>query len=165
MANPFASNIALSHRFGVYFLESGFIPTGLDFRFQRVSGMQAEIEMENIYEGGVLSPHRVPKRVKYQNLVLQRGLVTSFSPLSINVSLALSNLGLNPSTVLVILFDENGGHVMHKIFTRTVPVKWSLSEMDADSNQVMVERIELTYTKFTSVPILLDLFTPPKIMI
>jgi len=126
--------------------------------------MQAEIEMETIYEGGQnLYQHRVPKRINYSNLVLQRGLVTSISPLNLNITMALSSFSFNPSTVLVILFDEAGNHVMHKIFLKAVPVKWSISDMDADSNRVIVESIELSYTRSMSLPILLDLFVPPKL--
>jgi phage tail-like protein len=156
-----SSNLALSHRFGVYFLETGFVPSVLDFRFQRVSGMQAEIETETIYEGGQnLYQHRLPKRVSYSNLVLQRGIVTSLSPLSLTVSMALSSFSFNPSNVLVILFNEKGEHVMHKLFLKAVPVKWSISDMDAESEKVMVESIELSYTRFTSLPLPFP-FMPP----
>jgi phage tail-like protein len=150
--NPFNSTIALSHRFGVYFLESGIIPTGIDVRFQRVSGIAAEIETENIYEGGVLYPRRVPKRVRYPNLVLERGVFTGVSPLSFSVSFALSSMSLNPSNILIILFDEHERHVMHRVIRNAIPVKWVLGDMDADSDKVMVERIEFAYEKMLTVP-------------
>lgn len=161
--NIFSSNLALSHRFGVYFLETGFAPSVLDFRFQRVSGMQAEIEMETIYEGGQnLYQHRVPKRVSYSNLVLHRGMVTSLSPLGLTINMALSSFSFNPSNVLIILFNEAGEHVMHKLFLKAVPIKWSISDMDAESDRVMIESIELSYTSFMSLPLPFA-FEPPKI--
>jgi hypothetical protein len=52
------------------------LPNPLDIRFHRVSGLGATIETDPLGEGGQnLYTHRLPRRVSYANLVLERGMV------------------------------------------------------------------------------------------
>ena len=70
------SDPILGMRFSVLFLAGGVVPNPLDIRFQRVSGLSAEVETEAVSEGGQnLYTQRVPRGIKYNNLVLERGMV------------------------------------------------------------------------------------------
>jgi len=45
-------------------------------RFQEVSGLSVEVETETLHEGGENRfEYKLPKRAKYPNLVLKRGLL------------------------------------------------------------------------------------------
>ena len=67
---------ALGFRFAVFFFAGGAVPNPIDIRFQRVSGLSASIDTTTIIEGGqTLYTHRLPTRVGYATLVLERGRV------------------------------------------------------------------------------------------
>lgn len=146
MPNDF--NLPLSHRFGVYFFAGGLVPNPLDIYFQKVSGLSMNMETDSINEGGQnLYTHRIPKRVSYGNLVLERG-VAAISPLNIEFNVAFSQFKFLPSDVLITLFSENSVPVMGWMFSKAYPVKWSMSDLDADSNKLIIDSMELAYTRF-----------------
>ncbi|MBC7974385.1 MAG: phage tail protein, partial [Myxococcales bacterium] len=83
-------DLVLGSRFAAVFFVGGILPNPLDIRFQRVSGLSATIETTTVGEGGQnLYTHRLPRRVGYNNLVLERGFVIG-SPLNIEFNIAMS---------------------------------------------------------------------------
>jgi phage tail-like protein len=145
LLNP---NPPLSHRFGVFFFAGGVIPNPIDIRFQKVSGLSAEVTTETIDEGGQnLYSHQLPKRVSYSNLVLERGMAIA-SPLQLEFNTAFSLFKFAPSSVMVTLFTERNIPLAGWFFTKAYPVKWSTSELDATSNTVLIDTMELAYTRF-----------------
>lgn len=145
---------ALSHKFGVFFFMRGIIPNPIDFRFQRVSGINTEVQLETVNEGGEnLYAHRLPGRMTHNNLVLERGYSTSLIPslLTLDFEATFSTFRFHPSNVLVMLFDEAFGvplPIGSWLFKKAYPVKWSFSDLDAQSNTVLVDTMELAYTRF-----------------
>jgi phage tail-like protein len=66
--------------FAVIFYKDGVEPNSIDMYFKKVSGLSSEIETVSYKEGGEnLFTHRLPNRVSYNNLVLER-LVRIFRP-------------------------------------------------------------------------------------
>jgi phage tail-like protein len=142
---PFVGNPPLSFRFMVQFLAGGGIPNPLDILFQKVSGIGSTIGTETIVEGGANHlVQRLPTTIEYNNLVLERGLVTP-SPLSIEFNVAMSLLKFAPSNVLVILFDNTKIPIASWLFMKAYPVRWTISDLDATQNSVVIETLELTY--------------------
>jgi len=142
---PFVGNPPLGFRFGVVFLAAGVIPNPLDILFQKVSGLGSTVETSPLSEGGQnLYTQALPKKIKYENLVLQRGLVVG-SPLSIEFNVAMSLFKFSPSNVLVSLLDHTQIPISAWLFMKAYPVKWSISDLDADANSVVIEQMELTY--------------------
>jgi phage tail-like protein len=134
--------------FAVVFFNGGSVPNPLDMRFKRVAGISAEIETTTYKEGGEnLFTHRLPNRVSYNNLTLERGLVIG-SPLNNEFNVAMSNLRLNPGNVLVALLNDDSMPISAWLFWKTFPVKWSISDLDAANNSVVIETMELAYTRF-----------------
>ena len=83
----------------------GAVPNPLDIRFQKVSGLEAEVETDSISEGGQnLYTQRLPRGVKYGNLVLTRGMVVG-SPLNLEFNATLSLFKFVTSNVMVTLHD------------------------------------------------------------
>jgi len=144
---PIVGNPPLGFRFGVLFLIGGAIPNPLDIFFQKVSGLGSTIETATIEEGGQnLYVQSLPKRVKYENLVLERGVVVG-SPLVIEFNIAMSLFKFSPSNVLVTLIDNTRIPIAAWLFMKAYPVKWSVSDLDATANSVVIEHMELTYQR------------------
>src|SRR3954469_7581655 len=116
------SDPILGMRFGVLFLAGGVIPNPLDIRFQKVSGLSAEVETETISEGGQnLYVQKVPKGVRYNNLVLERGMVIG-SPLNLEFNAAMSLFKFATSNVLVTLLSETKVPLAAWLFMKAYPV-------------------------------------------
>lgn len=153
IADVLNPNPVLSHRFGVFFFAGGLIPNPLDFRFQKVSGISAEVQLETVNEGGQnLYSHRLPNKVSYNNLVLERGYAIG-SPLNFEFNFALSQFKFYPSNVLVTLFSEIGVPLGAWMYLKAYPVKWSVSDLDAQANSVVVDTMELAYSRFQTIRI------------
>jgi len=136
----------LGHRFLVtIFCLKGW-PSPVDFRFQKVSGIGSTISTRTFNEGGQnLYVHRLPERVEYENLVLERGLVIIGSPLVYRFNQAMEQFSFNPCLVLVTLHELQGIPITGWLFRNAYPVKWEISEFNADENAVVIESMELAY--------------------
>ncbi len=146
-------DLLVGFRFGVFFFAGGVIPNPLDIRFQKVSGLSAEVSLDPHEEGGEnLYTHRLPTRVGYSNLVLERGMVVG-SPLNIEFNLAISQFEFLPSNVIVTLFGESGVPVSAWLFIRAFPVKWSTADLDATNESVVIDTMELAYARMQALRI------------
>ena len=133
-------------RFSVLFLAAGVVPNPLDIRFQKVSGLSAEVATEPISEGGQnLYVQRLPQGVRYNNLVLERGMVIG-SPLNIEFNVAMSLFKFAASNVLVTLLGEDKLPLAAWLFFKAYPVKWSTSDLAAEPSLV-IDTMELAYTR------------------
>lgn len=125
--------------------------TDNDIRFQEVSGLSAEIGTEELKEGGENRfTHKLPMPAKYSNLTLKRGVVTDTGLIQWFRD-AVESFTFKPLTVKVSLLNENAKPVMTWNFVNAYPIKWSVSNLDAKKNEVMVDTIELAYQYFTRI--------------
>lgn len=123
--------------------------TDLDTRFQEVSGLDRELEVVNLDEGGENRfSYRLPGRAKYTNLVLKRGMVTN-SELVRWFKAAVDNLEIKPVGVTISLLDRDHQPVRSWKLVGAWPVKWSVSSLDAQKNGIVVDTIELAYRYYT----------------
>jgi len=144
---PFVGSPPLGFRFGVLFLALGVIPNPLDILFQKVSGLGASVQTEAVREGGQnLYTQLLPKNIQHDNLVLERGMVVG-SPLVIEFNAAMSLFKFKPSNVLVTLLDHTRIPIASWLCVKAYPLKWSVSDLDANSNSVVIERMELAYQR------------------
>lgn len=143
----------LGHRFAVFFFIAGVLPNPLDIRFQKVSGLQARVELDTVQEGGQnLYTHRMPKRIGYDNLVLERGFVVG-SPLNIEFNAAMSLFEFLPSNVMVTLFSEDGIPLAGWMFIKAFPVRWATADLDGSSDKILIDTLELAYAHMQAVRI------------
>ena len=141
------SDLPLSFRCGVFFFVGGLIPNPIDIRFQRVSGLGATVALKSHSEGGQnLYTHRFPESIGYQNLVLERSAAL-ISPLDIEFNIALSLFKFAASNTLVTLFDDGGVPTAAWMFLNTYPVRWATSDLDAKQNGIVIDTMELAYTR------------------
>ncbi len=142
---PVVGNPPLGFRFSVVFLAGGAIPNPVDIFFQKVSGLGSSVETIKVEEGGQnLYTQVLPKKIQYENLVLERGLAV-LSPLGLEFNVSMSRFKFKPSNVLVILLDNTRIPIASWLFMKAYPLKWSVSDLDATSNSVVIEHMELAY--------------------
>jgi phage tail-like protein len=140
-------DIILGFRFGVFFLAGGAIPNPLDIRFQKVSGLTAEVTTTTLEEGGQnLFSHRLPQRISYGNLMLERGFIVG-SRLNIEFGAAMSLCKFAPSNVLITLLSATKTPLAAWLFMKAYPVKWATSDLNAGETTVLIDRLELAYTR------------------
>lgn len=117
----------------------------LDFKFKEVSGMNMELEEESVTEGGENRfIQKLPVRARYPDLILKRGLLTN-SVLYKWCEDAIVNLDILPITVWVNLLNELHEPLQQYVFQNAWPKKWSISDFNAESSDVVLETLELAY--------------------
>lgn len=144
---PTMGNPPLGFRFAVLFFAGGAVPNPIDIMFQSVSGLGSRVETTPLEEGGQnLYTQSLPNKITHDNLVLKRGMVTG-SPLGIEFNAAMSLFTFSPSNVLITLMDHTRIPISAWLFIKAYPVNWSVSDLNAESNEVVVEHMELTYQR------------------
>lgn len=129
------------------------VSTRSDASFREVSGLSAETDTETISMGGENRfSYRVPTRTTYANLVMKRGLMVASSDLATWCKTTLEsglNAAVTPKDVDVSLLDPDGTPLMTWNVKRAYPVKWSLSDLNAQENALAIETLEFAFTYFT----------------
>jgi len=145
--------LALGSRFAVYFFAAGAVPNPVDIRFQRVSGLSSTVELTTLVEGGLnLYTHRMPKRISYGNLILERGAVFG-SPLNVEFEAAMSFFKFVPSSVMVTLLQDDKTPVAAWMFLKAFPVRWATADLNASDDKVLIDTLELSYASMQPVRI------------
>lgn len=109
-----------------------------------VTGLSMETETELYEEGGVNDfVHQLPKRTKYQHIVLKRGITDKDEMW--NWYQDVVNGKFKRKNGAIILMDVTGDDKWRWNFIDAYPVKWTGPELRADSNTVAFESIELAH--------------------
>lgn len=123
-------------------------------RFQEVSGLSVEVETETLREGGENRfEYKLPKRAKYPNLILKRGLLKGSAFLNwfksaMNTYFIVAVYDFKPADITITLLDEADEPVAVWNVVQAYPLKWSMSDLKSSENAVVVESIELAYQYF-----------------
>lgn len=123
-------------------------------RFQEVGGLTFEIETETFREGGENRfEYKFPKRTKYPNLVLKRGMLTGTALLNwfksaMSTYFTVVIYDFKPADILVTLLDEAGNPQAVWNVVQAYPLKWSVSDLKSTDNSIVVETIEMAYQYF-----------------
>jgi phage tail-like protein len=127
-----------------------------DSSFLEVGGLTAERDVLELKEGGENGyTHRLPERAKYGNLVLKRGVLLPTSGMaSWCKGIMESNFDqpIVPNDLSLSLLDANGAPLMSWNFINAWPLKWTVSDLSAEKNEIAVESIELAYSYFIKAP-------------
>jgi phage tail-like protein len=120
-----------------------------DVRFQTVSGLSVEYDMEEFKEGGENRfVHKLPVRTKYADMVLKRGMLTDSEVIKWCLK-AFREREFKPADVTVILMNEKSEPLRTWKVAHAIPKKWLVSDFNANENAVVIETLELTYRYFT----------------
>ena len=120
-----------------------------DVRFQTVSGLAVEYDMDEYKEGGENRfTHKLPVRTKYADLVLKRGMLTDSGVIQWCFD-AFRDRQFTPADVNVILMNEKSEPLRAWKIAHAVPKKWLVSDLNAAENSIVIETLELSYRYFT----------------
>jgi len=140
--------------FKVEFVGVDGMGTDTEQRFQEVTGLSVEIEVDELREGGENRfVYKLPKRAKYPNLVLKRGLLKGTAVLNwlksaMNTYFTVVIYDFKPADIMITLLDEADEPAAVWNVVQAYPLKWSASDFNAANNSVVVETIELAYQYF-----------------
>ena len=111
--------------------------------FLRVKGLQREMKHESYREGGVNDyEHKLFTQITYPSVVLERGLALDDLW---TWAQAAADGDIRRKTVFIRLQDEAGDKAWAWQLDAAMPVKWSSSDLDANSSQVVLESLELAH--------------------
>jgi phage tail-like protein len=111
--------------------------------FTRVKGLSRELKTESYREGGVNEyEHKLVTQVTYPVVVLERGLALEDLW---KWALAAADGDIRRKTVWVRLQNEAGERVWSWQIEYAIPVKWSASDLDAQTAAVVMESLELAH--------------------
>ena len=117
-----------------------------DIPCQEVSGFGSEIQTEDLSEGGQnLYAYKLPKPVKYKNLVIKKALPRDTSAFVKWAEDALKLFKFNFRDVTVSLLGEDHKPVKSWSYVDAYPIKYSLGDLNATTNQLVIETLELAY--------------------
>ncbi len=142
--NLLLSEPSLSHRFiATFFIKR--IPSPVDFRFQRISGLTRELSTTPLREGGDnLGSFHLPNQVTHGTLTLERG-VMPLTPVTAIFNQALGEFSAIYMDVVVLLLSARRLPVCSWTMTNAMPVKWQTGDLDATGNAVLIDTLELAY--------------------
>lgn len=109
-----------------------------------VNGLQIETETEPYEEGGVNDfVHQLPKRTKYQHIILKRGITDRGELWEWYQEVIIGKFKRKSGAI--ILMDVTGQEKWRWNFLDAYPVKWTGPDLKADSNTVAFEAVELAH--------------------
>jgi phage tail-like protein len=111
--------------------------------FTRVKGLAREVKHESYREGGVNEyEHKLVTQVSYPTVVLERGLALDDLW---NWALAVADGQVERKTLWIRLQNEADERTWAWQIEYALPVKWTASDLDAQSSQVVMESLELAH--------------------
>ncbi len=136
--------------------KAGELPR-IDNQFKEVTGLSLELETEDVEEGGENRfVHKLPKRVKNQEIVLKRGLVTSGSALTDWCKEVLEQQKYKMGDISLDLVGvKDAGKEEYESLMRwsvvgAMPVKWEISDFNSTENEIVIESITFSYQYYTT---------------
>jgi phage tail-like protein len=122
-----------------------------DVMFQSVSGLSSEMTTETIKEGGENRfEHELPVRAKYPALVLKRGVIIGTSLIKWCLN-SFQNLEIRPVDLEIKLLNHEHQPLMTWAVKQAWPKKWSVEDLNAMDNKILVESLEMRYQHFTII--------------
>lgn len=122
-----------------------------DFRFQDVSGLTANVLTEELKEGGENRfTHKLPLRTNYEKLVLKRGMFLG-SFIIQWCREAIEDLNFAPTNIIITLLNEMHIPIAGWYVVNAFPVKWSISNFNAQESSAVIETLEFEYNYFRTI--------------
>jgi phage tail-like protein len=122
-----------------------------DLQFTEVSGLSVEMGTEEIAEGGENRfIQKYPTRTKYPELLLKRGLLIN-SEVMKWIQQCIEDYNIQPKTIFIKLLNEEHQPLLTWNVVNAYPTKWSVSDLNASNNAVVIESLQFFYQYFTLV--------------
>ena len=112
-------------------------------RFSECTGISVEVETKEYMEGGSNDfVHKLPTRVKYPNIVLKRGITHEEALLQWFFE---SRFTPSKYDMTITLMGPGTQEVRSWVFMNAYPVKWTGPNLNANSNAVASEQLEIVH--------------------
>jgi phage tail-like protein len=122
-----------------------------DFRFQDVTGLSVDVNLDTYNEGGENRfTHRLPGRNKYSDLVLKRGM-TLVSGVTAWCLDSIENFNYQPTNMLISLLNELHLPVSSWYVTNAIPIKYDISGLSAQESKIVIESMTLRYEYYKTL--------------
>ena len=120
--------------------------------FKEISGITMEMGFDGTSEGSDNNFRRlIPTSLKYSNLVLKRGSASKDSELFIwcmKTFNANQEDSIKVKNIIIRLWDTGGILLKSWLFSDAYPVKWVVSDLNSNNNNVAIESLEFAYSSF-----------------
>ena len=122
--------------------------------FSECSGIVMETEVEEYKEGGLnIYTHKIPTRVKYNNLTLKRGIDEGQDLYRWYIQCLDGRTGRRPGedgteggkNISIMIYGPDGTLQKQWDLRRAFPVKWSGPDLKSDAGAVAVETLEIAH--------------------
>lgn len=134
----------VAHRFMVNFLFYN-IPSPLDIAFARMSGLSRELAVSQHSQGGENARNIwLAEKVSHGSLVLERGVMDA-SLLTTQFDRVLRRESTQWANVVIMLLNASSLPVTTWTLSHALPVRWQMGDLDAGSNTVLINTLELRY--------------------
>lgn len=122
-----------------------------DFRFQDVTGLTVDVDLDTYKEGGENRfVHRLPGRNRYSDLVLKRGM-TLVSGVTAWCLDSIENFNYQPTNMLISLLNSDHLPVSSWYIANAIPIKYSISDFNAEQGQIVIESMTLRYEYYKTL--------------
>jgi phage tail-like protein len=112
--------------------------------FTEVSGLQVELEVEEVAEGGLNTHvHRLPGRAKVSDITLRNGLSTSNALWNWFKEILQGNFTRHH--VSIVMVSQKGTEVQRWNFTDALPVKWVGPQLVAGQSNTAIQSLQLAH--------------------
>jgi len=112
--------------------------------FSEVTGLDSTIDLTEYREGGdAATPRKLPGMTKHSNIVLKRGLTVVTKLYDWHEKAVRGDVQRRDGSIIVL--DRAGRETVRWNFFRAWPVKWDAPDLNATSNEVAVETLELAH--------------------
>ena len=120
--------------------------------FREISGIAVEVETMDYAEGGNNEfVHRLPVRLKFQNVVLKRGITHQKALLTWFNQTRAQGVEKKWGAVTVTLMGPRNESIQTWTFREAYPVKWTGPTLNASSNQIATETLEIAHAGMSVV--------------
>jgi len=121
--------------------------------FKKVSGIRQEIAVEELREGGAMLPYKSPGVATVPNVTLERGKTNDLDLLDWFKEVAdlAAGVGADPCdesykrNVAVIQLNRKGEEIERQTLKNAFPVVHETGDRDSDSEDKLIEMVELAY--------------------
>ncbi|MEZ4827096.1 MAG: phage tail protein [Bacteroidia bacterium] len=123
-----------------------------DIKFQEVSGLSVDMEMESYVEGGENRfTHQLPTRTRFSDLILKRGIAPVSSGVFLWARNAIELFEFQPANLTVSLLNDKHAPVASWYVVNAIPRRWEVSAFNAEQSSVVIETMTLSYQYFRNI--------------
>jgi phage tail-like protein len=118
-----------------------------DYPFQEVSGLETETQIIEYRTGDSkqFSTTKMPGIAKIENIMLKKGVFVKDNNFTTWLSSTMQMSTIIRKTIIIKLLDQTGKPTMTWTLQKAWPVKFQITDLESDGNEVAVETIEIAY--------------------